>query len=84
MTKEIEIDVYPNPAHGIVYCKMHTAEVEGELMIYDISGRQVSSIPVTRNQQLYQTDISAYPPGLYQLVLKGEGHIYSVKKVVVY
>lgn len=80
--KETEFDVYPNPAHGIVYCKMHNAEVEGELMIYDISGRLIVSQPVASSQKLYSFDLSKNPPGLYQVVLKTQ-ESFSAKKLLV-
>ncbi len=80
---EIEINIFPNPASDVMYCRVQHVEVEGEIVIYDMHGRQLKTLPVTSNQQQYKIDVSAFPAGLYQLVLKADGKGVSAKKFVV-
>lgn len=80
---QVAFDVFPNPAHDIIYCKLNDS-FEGQLIIYDMTGKQMNQQPVARNQQQIKLDVSDYHPGMYQVVLKGEGQVYSVKKVIVY
>jgi hypothetical protein len=77
-----EFDLYPNPSDGTVYCRLQNAEVEGELIIYDLMGKKITSQPVTSSQKLYSFDMSGYPPGLYQVVLRGEEHCIAKKLLV--
>ncbi len=81
--KELVFDIYPNPASTHVYCRLQHAEVNGEINIYDMHGRQLYSKPVTSDQQLLEIDVSDYSAGLYQLVLQVDGRGVSSKKFVV-
>lgn len=83
VAEDADFEVYPNPAHGIVYCKMHNAEVEGELTLYDLMGKKITSLRVTSNQQLYSIDILKYPAGMYQVVLLGKKGGLATKKILV-
>jgi len=78
---EISFQVYPNPAHDVVWFKLLDSS-EGELIIYDLSGRQMHQQTVIGNQQQIKLDVSDYPQGMYQVVLKGDG-IISTKKMII-
>ncbi len=80
---QLAFDIFPNPAHDIIYCKLNDS-FEGQLIIYNMTGKQMNQQPVTSNQRQIKLDVSDYQPGMYQVVLKGEGQVYSMKKVIVY
>jgi hypothetical protein len=80
--EKFEFELYPNPTSGIVYCRLQNATAEGEMIVYDVTGRVIASQPIAGSQQLYSFDLSKYPPGLYQVVMKGEEQLV-VKKLLV-
>ncbi|NQT76859.1 MAG: T9SS type A sorting domain-containing protein [Bacteroidetes bacterium] len=82
LIEDLVFSIYPNPASTEVYCRMRSAGLEGVILIYDMTGRQFHSLPLNSTQQL-KIDVSTYPPGLYQLVLKSDGKGVSTKKFVV-
>ncbi len=79
---DIVFDIFPNPASTSIYCRILKAEVSGELYIYDLSGRQIQSLPVAGNQQL-KIDVSEYPAGLYHIILNGQNGTFAQKKFIV-
>lgn len=80
---EIIMDIYPNPASSLIHCKMQNIEGDGELFVYDLSGRKKTSILISPNQQFQTIDVSAYPAGVYNLVLQSDnGSVLSRKFVV--
>jgi hypothetical protein len=85
-SEKADLELHPNPASGIVYCRLQNAEVEGEvegeLIIYAMTGRKIDSQPVTTDRQLYSFDVSEYPPGMYQVVFRTEEQL-SAKKLIV-
>ncbi len=80
---DIVFDIFPNPASTEIYCRVQHADAEGEIVVYSVSGRLMETLTVTGNRQQYKIDVSAYPSGLYQLVLTAEGSGVSARKFVV-
>ncbi len=78
---QLAFDVFPNPASDVIYIKLHDS-YEGELIIYDLSGRKIHQQPVTSNQQQLSIDVSDFPAGMYQVVARAEKQM-SVKKLLV-
>ena len=83
MLDQLAFEVFPNPANDILYCQFEDT-FEGEVMIYDLTGRILSRQPIAIGQQQLRIDVSAYPAGMYQVVAKGNGKLVSTKKIVVY
>ena len=82
MLDELAFEVFPNPAHDMIYCKLKDS-FEGQLFVYDLAGQQIYQQQVTSNQKQLKIDVSDYPAGMYQVVLKGNDQVYSVKKFIV-
>ena len=80
---QLAFDVFPNPAHDIIYCKLNDS-FEGQLIIYSMTGKQMNQQAVTINQQKFKLNVSDYPAGMYQMVLIANGGDVSAKKFVVY
>lgn len=75
--------IYPNPAKDKLYCSREDGSFEGEIMIIDITGRVLNLLNFNKGSKLQTIDISAYPSGLYQALLKRENGRISYKKFVV-
>jgi hypothetical protein len=80
---EISFQVYPNPANDLVCFRLQAAGVEGEVAIYNLQGKLLYARPVTGTQQELKIDVSAYPAGIYQMVLQTDGGRITAKKFVV-
>lgn len=80
---DIVFDIFPNPASTSIYCRMLKAEVEGEMVIYDLTGREMDKVMILPGTKQYRVDVSAYPPGLYHMILKTASEILGQKKLVV-
>ena len=80
---DIVFDIYPNPASTSIYCRMLKVKVEGEMVIYDITGREMDKVMILPGTKQYRVDVSAYPPGLYHMILKTASEILGQKKLVV-
>lgn len=80
---EISMDVYPNPASSVLNCRIQNVEGEGDLFVYDLSGRKKISLKVSPSQQLQTIDVSAYPAGVYNLVLHTDNGTVLSRKFVV-
>lgn len=77
--------IFPNPANqmlSIVY-QLPPERKEATLMIYDISGKLVYSVPVERYPGQLELDISSLPVGSYQIVLEIEKRNKFVRQLVV-
>ncbi len=59
------IVVYPNPAKGVVnvQCTMHYAQLGGELLLFDVYGKWLQTVPIT--SETTQIDVSGLSDGMY-------------------
>lgn len=81
--EEIAFDLYPNPASDVIYCCLDDG-IRGQLLIYDLNGRQVHHQSIAGSQLQFSIDVSALPTGMYQLVLRSKEKVLSTKKIIVY
>jgi outer membrane protein assembly factor BamB len=79
------LEIWPNPAGGIVDGRWSIVDGRGEcsLMIYDMFGRVIRRIYVAENKHEIQFDVSNLAPGLYLVVLKDESQIIGSAKMIV-
>jgi hypothetical protein len=59
------IVIYPNPAHDQIIIQGNTQAVPGDMVIYDVSGRQVYKGFLTQTKTVI--DIKGFSPGSYYL-----------------
>jgi len=68
----IALKVYPNPAGNFVVFEMQNANIQGSIVISDITGRPVASFPLTGEKTVWQT--TGIKPGVYLYRLQtGQG-----------
>lgn len=71
------INLYPNPARGLVSITLK-AEAAGVVTLYDMTGRQVLTIPIQAGASTVSINTSSMPDGVYMVRLGT-----SVEKLVV-
>lgn len=80
---EISFQIYPNPAQDVIHLIIQDLEAKGELAIYSMLGKQLYSNLVIADQKNIDIDVSAYPAGVYQMVLRTDKNALATKKFVV-
>jgi hypothetical protein len=82
--QEISFRVYPNPAQDVIHFWVQDLDAEAEVSIFNLQGQQLYAIPIGSNQQQLDIDVSAYVPGIYQMVLKTNAGQVSARKFIVW
>jgi len=83
--KKRGLEIWPNPASGIVDFRWSMVDFRGDLslMIYDVFGREVAEIKVPERQDQIQINVESYPPGVYIAILKNGCDLLGSGKFVV-
>lgn len=81
-TNEIEVNIYPNPSHGIFNIQINSEIEKGEIKITNNLGQIVASYPITNNQH-FPIDITQFGKGLYQVLILDKSSILQSHKLVV-
>ncbi|MFZ1594198.1 MAG: T9SS type A sorting domain-containing protein [Chitinophagales bacterium] len=66
-----EITLYPNPAADFMYIDI-TTEISNEMEVFvtDMSGRTISGLSFTNDEDMLVLDVAALPAGLYMLSVR--------------
>lgn len=80
-TENINVSVYPNPTHGLLYIELSRYNNPVDLMIYDSYGRTVVKHLLQSERNSY--DLSKLAPGTYFVRLQSGDNIIS-KKILLY
>ncbi|MCX6233129.1 MAG: T9SS type A sorting domain-containing protein, partial [Bacteroidetes bacterium] len=75
--------VYPNPVATIINFEFKDLKTDAVLSVYDNYCRLVDDIEIPAYTKKIQTDITAYPAGLYLAVLKSSKNILAKEKFMV-
>lgn len=82
-SESIALGAFPNPASGSVVVKYNSLNAEGQLLISDITGKQIKNIRLNAGSQSTQVDISDLKAGIYIYSIQtGAKKIVSKKLVV--
>ena len=72
--EDASLKIYPNPVTTNVFVELQMpATDEVELILYDITGRQMRYQQTTGRNVLFEMDVKALPAGAYNLVVKTKG-----------
>ena len=77
------IELYPNPANGILHIsteKLSTDKIS-EINLINMLGQKIASIPMQHISSSMDIDISSIPNGNYILQLSGKNGIYTKRLV---
>jgi hypothetical protein len=79
------MEIWPNPASGIVDCRWSNFDYRGDLtlMIYDLFGREIGKFSVPATENYVQFNVEDLTPGLYLAVFKDGSHIIGSAKLMV-
>ncbi|MDY6801095.1 MAG: alpha-amylase family glycosyl hydrolase [Bacteroidota bacterium] len=79
ITRDQQINVYPNPSSGIFYFDIREIKSQqGELYLYDMKGQQVFSRSID-GQDIVRYDSSEIPSGIYFFRIVADKSIYTGK-----
>ena len=83
--KKGELEIWPNPASGVlsVKCLGLSSGISYSISIYDLFGREIRTITIPVNEYVIQFDVGNLVPGLYLVILKDESKIIGSAKMVV-
>jgi len=76
-----KLNVYPNPATGVVNLSFPQVSSDGTISIITSTGRKMLSADVGSGAKLWNTDISAWPSGVYIITLNDGGKKSSAKLI---
>lgn len=66
-----EITLYPNPAADFMYIDITTEITDGtEVFVTDMSGRTISGLNFTNDEDMFVLDVASLPAGLYMLSVR--------------
>lgn len=74
----VTIQVFPNPARQRAFIK-HNFTRPVQLELVNVVNQQIQFRPELSNGQI---DLSAYPAGVYALLIRSEGNLYTRKLVI--
>lgn len=80
-----QIQVYPNPASGVVQMEVSSELIGGEVKVYDVHGRVVKKFEVSSFQVSslkLVVDVSDWSKGMYVITAEKEGMVARGKLVV--
>lgn len=79
-SKEIVVDVWPNPATDVLNIEKLDPSTSLRVTAYDLSGREI--LRFTQNTRRSTIDVSNWPNGVYPITgVDKEGRVFSVKVV---
>jgi predicted outer membrane repeat protein len=87
----LEVDIYPNPADGIVNCRLLVPAKAGincqslTLKIFDLYGKELQTLMdevKSSGEYALRTDVADLPAGVYLVRLKAGAQVETVKLVV--
>ncbi len=74
----LKLDIYPNPVSDVL--NISSTHPEGQIEIFNISGKHISSVPVS--SELTSIDCSVYASGMYLLIYQSGTHRSSRSFIV--
>lgn len=77
-----EINLYPNPASGLVFINFQPQSDIESITLYDLTGRMLLTQPVL--QETEKMDVSRLPEGIYLIRATGTSGIYDKRLAIVH
>ena len=75
--------IYPNPASDVSRVKFgERTKSDGQVVLVDISGREVMNIPVLQGSLIQELDLSQLPEGLFMVLWKEAGILKGEAKLI--
>jgi hypothetical protein len=78
------ISFYPNPTQHNLTIELQDASGIHSLMVTDLMGRIMTTMPVRAHDTIVKLDLSTYPKGMYIVVFGRNNHTFLQKHVIVH
>lgn len=75
--------MYPNPAKDVVTLDYNLTDTNATVTIFDVTGRLVHEMALNSVSGTNELNVSAYPAGLYLVLVKQGAEVVSSSKLVV-
>ena len=73
--------IYPNPASELITLELQNSITNGELIVYDFSGKIITEI-LMQNSNKIELSLKEFPQGIYSFLIKNENLIVRAGKFV--
>ncbi|MEO0471130.1 MAG: T9SS type A sorting domain-containing protein [Bacteroidota bacterium] len=81
---DAQIDAFPNPSNGRTNFRYRLPQQQdAQLIILDINGRRLKSIPLPTEVREMSIDLTSLPDGIYFYGLQVNGQNQSMKKIII-
>ncbi len=80
-SKEVNINVYPNPSNGVFNIELPVGTDAKQLYITDIAGKQIVLNTYQVNKNIYTVDLSEKAAGIYILHLTKDGNAIQARLI---
>ncbi len=75
--------MYPNPAKDVVNLAYNLTDTNAIVSIYDVTGRLIHEVALNSVSGTNELNVSAYPAGVYLVLVKQGAEVVSSSKLVV-
>ena len=82
-SKNASVVLAPNPANDVVVVRYENLSVGSEVAMYDLTGRTLLTSTLTTTDGTLTLATSAYPSGVYVVVVRSNGGLVSQQKLII-
>lgn len=76
------VKVYPNPANNTLNISLNNVSDNGNIYLYDLTGKQVAGTTINKGNSTYSINTIALPSGTYMIMIQNGSNILSQKVVI--
>lgn len=77
-TSDIDLHVFPNPGRDVIFLQ-HELKTPVDIELVNIANQSIRFVP---NYEEGKIEVGQYPTGIYLILIKSQGHIYTQKLVI--
>ena len=75
--------MYPNPAKDVVNLAYNLTDANATFEVFDVTGRLIQNVALNSVTGSSELNVSAYPAGVYLVLIKQGAAVVSSSKLVV-
>jgi hypothetical protein len=83
VTSAVKINLYPNPAQGLITFDYENMPENSRLMVTDLLGQVITTLPLASAYGTYTLNTGNYPNGVYLLSAEADGKVLLKQKFIV-
>lgn len=76
------VKIYPNPANNTLNISLNNVSDNGNIYLYDLTGKQVAGTTISNSNSSYSINTAALPSGTYMIMIQNGSNILSQKVVI--